>query len=275
MTENEILSKTAELIQALPEKKPLVHVIPNGVSAAFCADVMAAAGARPVMADCALETGEITGHASAFVANLGQPSPEKEAAVRASLICAADNQSPAVFDPVGAGASAYRLQMTEALLSLPWKGIIKGNASEIHTILTRSLTYQGVDSIGFSGDEISAEIFSLQMFSGRILAVTGKNDHILDAGREAFLVHRDFHPYAVVGTGCAAGCLCGCFSALTDDGFLAALSALSLFGYAQSKIGAAIGYGSFKLLLLDTLSHPDMDGFCRYLKTILTYKQEK
>ena len=33
------------LIRALPLRAPLVHVIPNGVSAAFCADVMAAAGA--------------------------------------------------------------------------------------------------------------------------------------------------------------------------------------------------------------------------------------
>ena len=54
------------LWRLLRERRPLVHMIPNGVSAALCADAMAAAGARPVMAGSAAETAEITAHADSF-----------------------------------------------------------------------------------------------------------------------------------------------------------------------------------------------------------------
>ncbi|MCD2491661.1 hydroxyethylthiazole kinase [Lacrimispora sp. NSJ-141] len=271
MTENEQISKILELWQALPETKPLVHVIPNQVSAAFCADAMSASGARPVMAGSSLETGEITEHSRAFVANLGQPSREKEAAVRESLLSAARNRIPVVLDPVGAGASAYRLQLAGSLLSLPWKGIVKGNASEIYTICTGQLTHQGVDSIGFGSPELSPPANPL--FSGRILAVTGKEDCILDdGGQRIILSHPAPLSHAIVGTGCAAGCLCGCFAALTEDLFLAAAAGLSFFSYAQSRVDDLKGYGSSKLHLLDFLSQTEADGFKRYLQSILTYQ---
>lgn len=271
MTKAELTDKILRLVKALPEKKPLVHIIPNGVSAAFCADVTAASGARPVMADCARETAEITEHADAFTANLGQPSPEKEAALRASLISASEHHIPVVFDPVGVGASGYRKMLGNSLLSLPWKGIIKGNASEIHTLGSGELTHQGVDSPGFSLESLPRSFFSLPIFADRTLAVTGKRDFITDGCRTAILSHPDVHSYTVVGTGCAAGCLCGCFSALTEDSFLAAVSALSYLGYCQSKISRKDGYGTFKQKLLDLLSLPDIEELTIYLNSNLTF----
>ncbi len=270
MTQNEQISKILELCQALPETKPLVHVIVNQVSAAFCADAMSASGARPVMAGSSLETGEITEHAGAFVANLGQPSPEKEAAVRESLLSAARYRIPVILDPVGAGASAYRHQLAGSLLSLPWKGIIKGNASEIYTLCTGQLTHQGVDSVGFGSPELSP--LTNPLFSERILAVTGKEDCILDDAQRIILSHPAPLSHAIVGTGCAAGCLCGCFAALTEDFFLAAAAGLSFFSYAQFRVDGLEGYGSSKLHLLDFLSRTEADGFKQYLQTILTYQ---
>ena len=81
-----------------------------------------------------------------------------------------------------------------------------------------------------------------------------------------------FRSHAIVGTGCAAGCLCGCFAALTEDLFLAAAAGLSFFSYAQFRVDVLEGYGSSKLHLLDALSRTEADGFKRYLQTILIYQ---
>lgn len=253
------------LTRALPLRAPLVHVIPNGVSAAFCADVMAAAGARPVMADYAGETEEITAHSCAFVANMGQPSPEKEAAVRASLKAAAEHQIPAVLDPVGAGASAYRLRAISPLLQLPWNGILKGNASEIQTLQDAVLTHQGVDAEGISPEKLSVR----PPKQGRVLAVTGSCDRIVGHDREVILSHIVPRSRPIVGTGCAAGCLCGCFAALTEDLFSACAAALSFWGFVQSQAEDSGGYGSCRMRLLDLLPDPDLDAFALYLDITL------
>ena len=49
-------------------------MIANYVTASFCADVMAAMGARPLMAQAPEEMEEITGSADGLAVNLGQPS---------------------------------------------------------------------------------------------------------------------------------------------------------------------------------------------------------
>ncbi len=255
------------LIRQLPEKRPLVHMIPNGVSAAFCADAMAAAGARPVMADSAMEAEEITSHAGALAANLGQPSPEKEAALRISLETAASRGIPAVFDPVGAGASSYRQKISASLLQIPWSGILKGNASEFHTLLTGELSHQGVDSIGFSsGALLPASKAALLAAGSRVLAVTGKQDLICRDDRTLLLSHRGSTVRSLVGTGCAAGALCASFAALTRDYFLAAAAALSLTSFALWKAsGEGNRYGSCKARFLDAISGRSEQELDEYL----------
>ena len=47
--------QVAEVFQVIRREKFLIHMIPNTVSAAFCADGLAALGARPLMA-CVLYT---------------------------------------------------------------------------------------------------------------------------------------------------------------------------------------------------------------------------
>ena len=67
----------AEAFSMVKDQAPLVHMIANYVTASFCADVMAAMGARPLMAQAPEEMEEITGSADGLAVNLGQPSEEK------------------------------------------------------------------------------------------------------------------------------------------------------------------------------------------------------
>ena len=63
----------AEAFSMVKDQAPLVHMIANYVTASFCADVMAAMGARPLMAQAPEEMEEITGSADGLAVNLGQP----------------------------------------------------------------------------------------------------------------------------------------------------------------------------------------------------------
>ena len=87
-----IWEKTAEQIsevyQEIRRQKPLIHMIPNTVSAALCADGLSALGARPLMAVAAEEMAEITGQADISVVNLGQLNQEKLKAAEQVFTCA-------------------------------------------------------------------------------------------------------------------------------------------------------------------------------------------
>ena len=74
-----------EAFSMVKDQAPLVHMIANYVTASFCADVMAAMGARPLMAQAPEEMEEITGSADGLAVNLGQPSEEKYLACERAL----------------------------------------------------------------------------------------------------------------------------------------------------------------------------------------------
>ena len=74
----------AEAFSMVQDQAPLVHMIANYVTASFCADAMAAMGARPLMAQAPEEMEEITGSADGLAVNLGQPSEEKYLACEGS-----------------------------------------------------------------------------------------------------------------------------------------------------------------------------------------------
>ena len=63
--------------EALRPARPMVHCITNSVTINDCANVLLAAGARPIMADDPEESAEITAACRALVLNLGMLSPRK------------------------------------------------------------------------------------------------------------------------------------------------------------------------------------------------------
>ena len=92
----------AEAFSMVKDQAPLVHMIANYVTASFCADAMAAMGARPLMAQAPEEMEEITGSADGLAVNLGQPSEEKYLACE-RLVRSAEGKQ--LRDPHGAHRS--------------------------------------------------------------------------------------------------------------------------------------------------------------------------
>ena len=247
--------------QKIRDFQPLVHMIPNQVTAALCADGLSAVGARPFMAVDAGEMEQVLEQSAVSVINLGQPTAEKFRAAQVLLIAAAETGKTVVLDPVGCGASDYRLSLTQKLMEIPWKGVLKGNRGEISALQSRSLTMEGIDSIREHSVALSAE-------NGRVLAVTGSSDLIL-SDTEQIVLNRTFQrKFNVVGSGCLLGALTGTCCAVEPDILLASASAFLLLSWAQKEANSADGYGSFKAAILDALSSRDDRSFAAYLETI-------
>lgn len=77
------------------------------------------------------ELKEIVSQADGCVVNLGQLSQGKLEAARLVLQCAAKECKPLVLDPVGCGASSFRLGAVQELFGIPWNGIVKGNLDSL------------------------------------------------------------------------------------------------------------------------------------------------
>lgn len=268
----------AEVFQNIRWQRPLIHMIPNGVSAALCADGLSALGARPLMAVAPEEMKEIVSQADASVVNLGQLNQEKLAAARLVLAQGEKLGKPLVLDPVGCGASAFRLHAVQELLSLPWQGIIKGNRSELYSIQQELLTKEGIDSL-------ENRCLTEEVRTGSVYLVTGKTDCVMWEDGKLEIVHKGSRPYNIVGSGCLAGAVAGaCYSMTGREpenrhyssaentvdreprDRLAAVAASFGMAFALEQTTQSSGYGSAKVKLLDGLNLLSEEIFLDWLK---------
>lgn len=76
------------IVDAVREKRPVIHHLTNYVTAGDCANITLCAGASPVMADEAEEVVEITSNADALVLNLGTIAKAKMQAMETAAAAA-------------------------------------------------------------------------------------------------------------------------------------------------------------------------------------------
>ena len=124
-------------------QRPLIHCVSNIVTANDCANLALAVGASPMMAQAPEEMEAISAVSDATVLNTGTPDAEK---FRACRICAVSARHPVVLDPVGVGASPWRLGQVRALLDLFTPSILRVNLGEARALLGSDGQEQGVDS---------------------------------------------------------------------------------------------------------------------------------
>ena len=250
----------SEVLRRLGEGRPLVHHLTNYVTANLVANATLATGALPVMANAAEEVEEMAATAAALVINMGTPDG---AWVEAMILAGREANRrgiPVVLDPVGAGATRFRVETPERLLSEVSFAAVCGNAGEISTLAGLSAEVRGVESIG--GDAREA-VESAARRLGTTVAATGEVDYVCD-GRRLFAV-KNGHPLMgrIVGSGCASTAVVGCFAAVSGGGAERVSEALAYFGRAgEVAAEAAGGPGTFEPRLLDALAvlAADPDG---------------
>ena len=125
-------------------QRPLIHCVSNIVTANDCANLALAVGASPMMAQAPEEMEAISAVSDATVLNTGTPDAEK---FRACRICAVSARHPVVLDPVGVGASPWRLGQVRALLDLFTPSILRVNLGEARALLGSDGQEQGVQAV--------------------------------------------------------------------------------------------------------------------------------
>jgi hydroxyethylthiazole kinase len=255
-----------ESLGRLRQRKPLVHQITNYVVMNETANATLALGALPVMAHAPEEVEEMAGFAGALVLNIGTLSALWVEAMLAAGCAANERSVPVVLDPVGAGATRYRTETAKRILDEVDVAVLRGNAGEVATLVGVAAEMRGVESIGAGGDpaEIAREA---GRSLGLVASVTGTVDHVSDGERTAAISNGDAMLATITGTGCMSTAITGCFLAVADSAFDAAVEALVAFGVAgEDAARDAKGPGSFHVNLYDALAALDpatLDGRAR------------
>src|SRR5205085_1901099 len=192
MSNSEKSQALSSLLGRVRERRPLVHHITNMVVMNDTANITLAIGASPVMAHALEEVEEMVRLAGALVLNIGTLTPEQiEAMLRAGKR-ANELGIPIVLDPVGAGATHLRTQSALRLLRELNISVVRGNASEVGTLVGVAAETRGVDSISLAEDREVVAGRGAHMF-GCTVAITGARDVIADGQRMAWV--ENGHPF--------------------------------------------------------------------------------
>ncbi|GGE52916.1 hydroxyethylthiazole kinase [Pullulanibacillus camelliae] len=253
----EDLTTIEQLLEQIKAQKPLIHHITNSVTINDCANITLAIGASPVMADEVEEAAEMTTHAQALVINIGTLSTRTIPAMIASGEKANQKGIPVIFDPVGVGATPFRMRVAKELLETLHFSVLRGNMSEIKALAGLETHAKGVDA----GDDMDDAVSIAKQLAKRydcIVAVTGKEDIVSDGIKVATI--KAGHPLLaqVSGTGCMSNSLIASFAAVTSDSFSATIAGLYAMGrsgeIAFNNLREFEGAGTFHIRLLDAIS---------------------
>ena len=255
----------SNLLNEIRTKQPLIHHITNWVTIFNCAQAVKSLGASPVMAHAPEEAAEITSISSALVLNIGTLTENIIESMLISVKAAAEKKIPVVLDICGAGASSMRNSACIRLISTGEISIIKGNASEVSCVAGLDVTTKGVDSTEVSYDLSNVAVKLSDKLSCTVV-ITGKKDFIAGGGRLFTVDNGSELMGKVVGTGCMAASMIGCFSAvLPDDLPYACAAALSAWGIAGEKASEkSSGAGSFLVHIFDEISSLSEEDIIKY-----------
>jgi len=253
MFDKGLAQKAAENLRKVRERKPLIHCITNYVTMNYTANALLACGASAVMAHGEEEVEEMVCLADALVLNLGTLTKVRAASMAKAGKSAGKRRVPIVLDPVGVGATAFRTSSCQRLMEeLPIR-VIRGNASEILSLVQGGAQPRGVESV-HPVDEATGAALKLAQERGMTIAVSGRIDSVTDGKKVCRVYNGHTMMTRMTGAGCTATVMIAAFLAAGAHPFEATVAALSYFGLAAEKAAqASDGPGSFQVRLLDAL----------------------
>ena len=252
-----------DVLRTVREKTPLIQCITNFVTVNDCANILLAAGASPSMAQDIREVEESVAGAKGLVCNLGAIDFVD------SMILAGKKANelgiPVVLDPVAAGGTALRRQLSAKLLEEVRFSAIRGNASEIRALAGEASLGSGVDVAAW--DAITPEnlpqsvelVRNLAQKTGAVIAVSGVTDVVSD-GTQTVLLHNGCATMArITGSGCMLTTLIGGFCAAVPEhpfeATCAAMAAMGICGEAaeEKRLQNKTGNATFRTDLIDAI----------------------
>lgn len=251
------------LLDEVRKEVPLVHNITNYVTVNDCANAVYAIGASPIMADDIKEVEDIAAISNALVLNIGTLNQRTVESMIAAGKKANNVGIPVVFDPVGAGASAFRNETVKRILEHVKITIIRANLSEMSFIAGLKVATKGVDSA--DNDASNDAIMVAKDVANKyhcVAAITGAVDTVSDGNRICLLSNGVKFLSKVTGTGCMTSALVGAFAGtcsiinkdLYYEAAIMGISTMSISGELSAEKNEKAGTGSFHIGIIDEIS---------------------
>ncbi|MDY0376139.1 MAG: hydroxyethylthiazole kinase [Desulfobacterium sp.] len=265
-----------QLCCRVKEQRPLVHVVTNFVIMNETANALLAIGASPTMSWAGEDAEYLSRISDSLCINIGTPVKERIDVMESLMSFAQEAGKPVVLDPVGAGAGDYRTGIAKKLFSIAPHKIIRGNASEVCSLVDQNHTTRGIEN-NVGREEAKKILMGHGRANGETdpmvdpqsgladilefadcLIVSGKKDMIFDKNGRITLENGDSLMNSVTGTGCILSAMTAAFYAVSSDGCEAAVAACSMAGIAgELAAKKAGGPGTFMAHFLDALYNMD------------------
>ncbi|WP_127534473.1 hydroxyethylthiazole kinase [Paenibacillus kobensis] len=259
------IQKVTELLHEVRSRNPLVTSMTNVVVTNFTANGLLALGASPIMAYAKEEVADIAKISGALVLNIGTLNETDVAAMKIAGASANEHGVPVIFDPVGAGATAYRTRVSQEIMSGLNVAAIRGNAAEVANVVGQAWQIKGVDAGAGDGNIVElAQTAARQLKT--VAVITGKDD-VVSNGTDTYVIHNgDAILTRVTGTGCLLTSVIGAFAAVEPDLVQASAAALVVYGVAAEIAASETkeqGPGSFQIEFLNQLALISADDIQR------------
>ncbi|SEO02580.1 hydroxyethylthiazole kinase [Paenibacillus sp. OV219] len=257
--------EVVQIWSKMKQVNPLVHNITNVVVTNFTANGLLAVGASPIMAYAKEEVADVASFSGALVLNIGTLNNTEIEAMKLAGASANEHGVPVVFDPVGAGATAYRTETARDLMNTLRVDIVRGNAAEIANVVGREWSIKGVDAGVGNGDVLELAKHAAEQLNS-VVVITGKEDVVADRTSTYVVRGGDVILTRVTGTGCLLTSVIGAFAAVEADFAKAAVAALVMYSVAAELAAAKTaeqGPGSFQIEFLNQLALVSADDIER------------
>lgn len=246
-----------EDIAKLRKRRPLIHHIMNFVVMTDSANATLALGASPIMAHAVEELEDLASIADAIYVNIGTLDKIwTESMIQLAKI-AGKYSKPLLLDPVGAGASKLRTEVSKKILETGNVSVVKGNAGEMMALAGFEGLVKGVDSLVDEAfeplEKLSEEYNVIAVATGRVDCIAGSNRlATVEGGSELFRY--------TTGTGCMLGSVLASFMAINVDNFRSALEGSLVFKRAGEVAETKSGRNpaTFRLELINALHNIEL-----------------
>ena len=196
--------------------RPLVHCMTNAVVMNFTANGLLSVGASPIMADAMEEVSDIVQIADALLINIGTLNARTVASMNLAIEIAAEKNIPIVLDPVGAGASQFRLKTVQQMLVDKQVTLLRCNAGELAAIAGANWEAYGVDS-GTGEANIEQLAKEVAYHFSCFVIVTGEHDILTDGEHTKRISGGHEKVTQITGTGCLLSTICAALLASSKE----------------------------------------------------------
>ncbi|AJC95559.1 hydroxyethylthiazole kinase [Staphylococcus hyicus] len=248
--------------------QPLVVCYTNDVVKNFTANGLLSIGASPAMSEAPEEAKDFFKVTNGLLINIGTLTRQTGQDMLEIAKQANDLGVPIVFDPVAVGASRFRKDFCKQFLAQVDVDVIKGNASEILTLVDDQTTMKGTDSdSGMDHIKIACEAY--KKYNTAII-VTGEKDVIVQNHQVIELSNGSPLLTKITGSGCLLGAVVASFLlSQKKPGIEVLIEAVSIFNIAAEHAELSQGAdlpGTFLVSFVNALNQVDEATYHQEIK---------